>query len=123
LFVLYGENSMSRMNFKENEIQISTFVISTVFDLRIEPRERRLSPTSCEHSSSNAIPSVGMPEPDGTDLIKSLLAHATQERFLYTHRWQPGDLLIWDNRCTMHRVLPFDQQRYRRRVHRTTLSS
>jgi taurine dioxygenase len=66
---------------------------------------------------------VGMPEPDGTDLIKSLLAHATQERFLYTHRWQPGDLLIWDNRCTMHRVLPFDQQRYRRRVHRTTLSS
>jgi taurine dioxygenase len=66
---------------------------------------------------------VGMPEPDGTDLVKALLAHATQEKFLYTHKWRVGDLLIWDNRCTMHRVLPFDQQRHRRRVHRTTLAS
>jgi taurine dioxygenase len=65
---------------------------------------------------------VGMPEPDGTDLVKALLAHATQETFLYTHKWRIGDLLIWDNRCTMHRVLPFDQQRHRRRVHRTTLA-
>jgi len=66
---------------------------------------------------------VGMREPDGTNLIQALLAHATAERFVYTHKWKVGDLLLWDNRCTMHRVLPFDQARYRRRVHRTTLSS
>lgn len=66
---------------------------------------------------------VGMPEPDGKNLVQDLLAHATAERFVYTHKWKVGDLLFWDNRCTMHRVLPFDQQRYRRRVHRTTLSS
>jgi taurine dioxygenase len=66
---------------------------------------------------------VGMPEPEGTELAKRLLAHATAERFVYTHKWKFGDLLFWDNRCTMHRVLPFDQKRYRRRVHRTTLSS
>ncbi|MBL0928594.1 MAG: TauD/TfdA family dioxygenase [Alphaproteobacteria bacterium] len=66
---------------------------------------------------------VGMPEPAGTELMNRLLAHATAERFVYTHKWKVGDLLFWDNRCTMHRVLPFDQERYRRRVHRTTLSS
>lgn len=66
---------------------------------------------------------VGMPEPKGTELMQKLLAHATEVRFVYTHKWKTGDLLFWDNRCTMHRVLPFDQQRYRRRVHRTTLSS
>jgi taurine dioxygenase len=66
---------------------------------------------------------VGMPEPDGKNLVQDLLAHATAERFVYTHKWKVGDLLFWDNRCTMHRVRPFDQQRYRRRVHRTTLSS
>ncbi len=66
---------------------------------------------------------VGMPEPAGTELMKRLLVHATAERFVYTHKWKVGDLLFWDNRSTMHRVLPFDQERYRRRVHRTTLSS
>ncbi len=66
---------------------------------------------------------VGMSEPEGTELVKRLLSHATAERFVYTHNWKVGDLLFWDNRCTMHRVLPFDQARYRRRVHRTTLSS
>jgi taurine dioxygenase len=63
----------------------------------------------------------GYPEPEGTDLMKRLLDHASEERFVYTHKWRRGDLLMWDNRCTLHRVLPFDQQRYRRRMHRTTL--
>jgi taurine dioxygenase len=65
----------------------------------------------------------GYPEPSGTSLMTRLLAHATQPRFVYTHKWRTGDLVMWDNRCTLHRVLPFDQQRFRRRMHRTTLVS
>ncbi len=39
-------------------------------------------------------------------LIDELTAFATQERFVYRHCWQAGDLLMWDNRCTMHQVMP-----------------
>lgn len=46
---------------------------------------------------------VGMPREQAWPLIEALGAHATQERFVYYHRWQVGDLLIWDERATMHR--------------------
>ena len=39
---------------------------------------------------------------EGRALLARLEAHATEERFIYRHRWRPGDLLMWDNRCTMH---------------------
>jgi alpha-ketoglutarate-dependent taurine dioxygenase len=46
--------------------------------------------------------------PDASDaLLAELLAHATQPRFVYAHRWRAGDLLVWDNRCTVHRRNPY----------------
>ena len=62
---------------------------------------------------------VGMPNPQGLDLLEELVEMATQERFLYRHKWQVGDLLIWDNRCTLHTGTPFDITKYQRHVHRT----
>ncbi len=53
------------------------------------------------------------------NLIRSLLEFTTQERFVYRHEWQVGDVLLWDNRCTLHRGTPFDKQRHIRHVHRT----
>jgi alpha-ketoglutarate-dependent 2,4-dichlorophenoxyacetate dioxygenase len=50
----------------------------------------------------------GLPVPDGRLLLMDLMEHATQRQFVHSHRWQPGDLVIWDNRCTMHRARPFD---------------
>ena len=50
-------------------------------------------------------------------LLEALWSHATQERFTWHHVWQPGDLLIWDNRCVMHHRDPFDGG-YRRVMHR-----
>jgi alpha-ketoglutarate-dependent 2,4-dichlorophenoxyacetate dioxygenase len=47
-------------------------------------------------------------------LLQALMAAATAPTAVYAHRWQVGDLLLWDNRCTMHRVRPYDQLRYRR---------
>jgi alpha-ketoglutarate-dependent 2,4-dichlorophenoxyacetate dioxygenase len=54
-----------------------------------------------------------MPVPDGRLLLMELMEHATQRRFVHSHRWREGDLVIWDNRCTMHRARPFDTTRVR----------
>ena len=48
---------------------------------------------------------VGMEGAAGRARLDQLLAHATQQRFVYTHRWSPGDLVIWDNRCLLHRAV------------------
>ena len=54
--------------------------------------------------ASHAGRVFGTPEPEGRALIDELIAHATQRQFVYTHRWRVHDLVIWDNRCTMHGV-------------------
>jgi alpha-ketoglutarate-dependent 2,4-dichlorophenoxyacetate dioxygenase len=72
--------------------------------------------------ASHAGRVVGMPEPDGRALIDELIAHATQRQFVYTHRWRVHDLVIWDNRCTMHRGSEFDDLRWKRDMQRATVS-
>ena len=47
---------------------------------------------------------VGMEESEALSLLDALLAHATQEKYQYRHRWQPGDLVLWDNRCLLHKA-------------------
>jgi taurine dioxygenase len=61
---------------------------------------------------------VGLPVPESEALLDRLWAHATQDRFVFTHRWTVGDVVIWDNRCVMHRRDAFDPQS-RRIMHRT----
>jgi taurine dioxygenase len=63
---------------------------------------------------------VGMSAEESQHLLDELYTHATQERFLWRHHWQPGDLILWDNRCTMHRREAFDN-RERRLMYRTQL--
>jgi alpha-ketoglutarate-dependent 2,4-dichlorophenoxyacetate dioxygenase len=65
---------------------------------------------------------VGMPVDDGRALLKELLEHVTQPQFCYRHEWQEGDLIIWDNRCVLHRATPFDTTRHKRLMQRTTVS-
>ena len=50
---------------------------------------------------------------DGRLLLMDLIEHATQRRFVHSHTWKQGDLVIWDNRCTMHRARPFDTTKAR----------
>ena len=52
----------------------------------------------------------------GRALLRSLLAHATQARFVYSHACRPGDLVLWDNRCLVHRALPHANVGEHRRV-------
>jgi alpha-ketoglutarate-dependent 2,4-dichlorophenoxyacetate dioxygenase len=63
----------------------------------------------------------GMSDEEGAELIDDLMAHAVQRQFVYTHRWRVNDLVIWDDRCTMHRGTPFDDIRWPRDVQRATV--
>ena len=64
----------------------------------------------------------GMDEAGGRALLDTLIAHATAERFVYKHIWSDHDVIMWDNRCTMHAVEPFDNATVRRVMHRVTLT-
>ena len=70
--------------------------------------------------ASHASHIVGWPVPDGRMIIFDLMEHATQPQFVYTHKWRIGDLVIWDNRCTMHRGRAYDEQE-RRDMRRATI--
>jgi len=63
--------------------------------------------------ASHASHIIGMPVADGRLLLMDLIEHATQPRFVHAHTWKQGDLVIWDNRCTMHRARPFDTTKVR----------
>ena len=84
----------------------------------------RHHPASCRTSfylASHASHIIGWPVEEGRALIEELIAFSTQPQFVYQHRWTVGDLVIWDNRCTMHRGRPYDDTQ-RRVLHRTTVS-
>ena len=63
----------------------------------------------------------GLPMPEARVLLLELNEHATQHQFVYSHEWQPNDLVIWDNRATMHRATRYDSEQIRD-LHRTTVS-
>jgi alpha-ketoglutarate-dependent 2,4-dichlorophenoxyacetate dioxygenase len=64
----------------------------------------------------------GMSAGESLALIDRLIAHATQRQFVYTHRWRLHDLVMWDDRCTMHRGTDYDDLRWTRDMHRATVS-
>ena len=71
--------------------------------------------------ASHAGHVLGMQNKEGKALIAKLIKHATKRQFVYSHRWRSEDLVIWDNRSTMHRGLAFDDLRYERNMRRTTI--
>ncbi len=64
----------------------------------------------------------GMSETESDRLLEELMAHATQRQFVYSHRWRPNDLMMWDNRCTMHRGMDYDDLRFVRDMRRVTIA-
>jgi alpha-ketoglutarate-dependent taurine dioxygenase len=64
----------------------------------------------------------GMSLEAGQALHRELIDHISKEEFIYRHRWQDGDFVIWDNRCTLHRARPYDMDKYRRVFRRTTIA-
>ena len=96
--------------------------------VRTIPRSNRRSLYVASHASKI----MDWPVPEGRLLLHDLIEHATQPEFVYRHAWRVGDLVIWDNRATMHRARPFDDAQVReprarspraRRVDRHPLTS
>ena len=88
----------------------------------IHPLVRTIASTGRRslYLASHASRIVDWPLPEGRLLLRDLIEHATQREFLYRHEWRPRDLVIWDNRTTMHRARPFDDRAHRRELRRTT---
>ena len=86
--------------------------------VRTIPQNKRKS----LYLASHAGRIFGMPDDEGRALIDRLLAHVTQRQFVYTHRWRRNELVMWDNRCTMHRGTDYDDLRYVRDMRRVTVS-
>ena len=84
--------------------------------IRTIPRSGRRSLYVASHASRI----IDWPVPEGRLLLRDLIEHATQRQFVYRHSWRVGDLVIWDNRATMHRGLPYDDTRHRRELRRVT---
>jgi alpha-ketoglutarate-dependent 2,4-dichlorophenoxyacetate dioxygenase len=82
-------------------------------------RRHKGSGRKCLYLSAHASHIVGWPVPEGRLLLADLNAHATRPEFVYSHRWHKGDLVIWDNRDTMHRGRPHDE-RFPRDLRRAT---
>jgi len=71
--------------------------------------------------SSHAGTIIGWPVPEARAFLRDLNEHATQPQFTYAHKWRPYDLVMWDNRTTMHRVRRFDETKVRD-MRRTTVA-
>jgi len=85
--------------------------------VRTHPGSKRKS----LYLASHAFAIRGLNLPDARMLLLDLMEHATQRKYVYTHRWRPGDVVMWDNRCTMHRGRWHDPAEVRD-MRRTTVS-
>jgi alpha-ketoglutarate-dependent taurine dioxygenase len=86
--------------------------------VRVHPDTGRLALYLGNHGSHI----VGMDFAEGRELLRSLLAHVTRPQFVYTHAWRQGDLVLWDNRCLVHRARPHQgMDQHRRVLHRTVV--
>jgi alpha-ketoglutarate-dependent 2,4-dichlorophenoxyacetate dioxygenase len=113
--LLYSRGSMGFPGFTEAEREMFKPVRQRL--VRTHPVTGRKSLFLSSHIGTI----VGWPVPDGRDLIRDLTEHATQRQFVYAHPWRQYDLVIWDNRQTMHRVRRFDESQPRD-MRRTTIA-
>lgn len=64
----------------------------------------------------------GLPDDEGLSVMREILEFATRSQYVYRHRWSVGDLVFWDNRCTLHQGSRYDTVNHRRRMHRSTIA-
>jgi alpha-ketoglutarate-dependent 2,4-dichlorophenoxyacetate dioxygenase len=86
--------------------------------VRVHPKSGRKS----LYLSAHAGRIVGWPTPEARIFLRDLNEHATQGQFVYAHKWCAGDLVMWDNRQTMHRARPFEDTSEVRDMRRTTIA-
>jgi len=113
--LMYSRGSLGFGEFSDEEKEMFKPVCQRL--VRTHPVTGRKSLFLASHAG--AI--IGMPTPEARILLRDLTEHATQPRFVYVHKWKPFDLVMWDNRQTMHRGRRFDETQPRD-VRRTTVA-
>lgn len=108
--------SRSRMGFEMTEQERATWPTVP----QAMARTHRVTGRRSIYIASHAGEVIGLGSEESEALLSTLMDHATQRQFVYTHRWRPNDLVIWDNRCTMHRGRPYDDLRWPRDAGRAT---
>jgi alpha-ketoglutarate-dependent 2,4-dichlorophenoxyacetate dioxygenase len=107
--------------------KVAKGLMSKELQKSLPPVERplvRVNPSTGERSlyvASHAFKVRGMDEAQGLAFVDKLLSWCTQDKYVYRHDWQAGDLLMWDNRSTLHRATSFDGTKHRRIMRRTTV--
>jgi alpha-ketoglutarate-dependent 2,4-dichlorophenoxyacetate dioxygenase len=113
--LLYSRGTLGFTELSEDEKRAFTPVRQRL--VRTHPVTGRKSLYLSSHIGSI----IGWPVPEGRAFIRDLTEHATQPRFTYSHKWRQYDLVMWDNRTTMHRVRRFDETQVRD-MRRTTVA-
>ena len=113
--IIYSRETIGFMDFSEEERAALKAVPQVI--VRRHPGSGRMT----LYLASHAHEIHGMSTPDARLLLRDLIEHATQREFVYTHQWRVGDLVMWDDRCTMHRAREHDNA-HPRDMHRTTVS-
>jgi alpha-ketoglutarate-dependent 2,4-dichlorophenoxyacetate dioxygenase len=112
--LMYSRGSLGMLDYSEEERAMFRPVRQRL--VRTHPVTGRKS----LYLSSHAGAVLGMPMPEARILLRDLTEHATQPRFVYVHTWRPWDLVMWDNRQTMHRARRYDESQPRD-MRRTTV--
>jgi alpha-ketoglutarate-dependent 2,4-dichlorophenoxyacetate dioxygenase len=110
-------HSRGLVGYKFTEEELTRRSATPQYLVQMHPSTGRKSLYLASHASHV----VGWPVEKGRALLRELTEHATQRQFVYTHKWREGDLVIWDNRCTMHRATRFEDDTLRRDLRRTTV--
>ena len=113
--LMYSRGSLGFLDYSDEEKQMFKPVLQRL--VRRHPQTGRKS----LYLSSHAGAIVGMPMPEARVLLRDLTEHATQPAFVFVHKWRLHDLVIWDNRQTMHRVRRYDEAQPRD-MRRTTVA-
>jgi alpha-ketoglutarate-dependent 2,4-dichlorophenoxyacetate dioxygenase len=113
--LMYSRGSLGFLDYSDEEKVMFKPVLQRLV------RQHPVSGRKSLYLSSHAGAIVGMPMPEARILLRDLTEHATQPKFVYVHRWMLNDLVIWDNRQTMHRVRRFDDSQPRD-MRRTTVA-
>lgn len=119
---LQAEHSWKRSREKSGERAATEDEIAAAPPVRHPVvRTHPVTGKKCLYIGLHASHIVGMDPDDGAALLSELERQATDERYVYRHKWQVNDVLIWDNRATLHCVTPYDAANERRSVHRVVV--
>jgi alpha-ketoglutarate-dependent taurine dioxygenase len=121
-------DSMTAIHWVEYSRRTGNGPLATEYEKRIGPptphplaRRHPATGRRAIYCGCHAWKIDGMSEEDGRKFLDDILAYATQDRFVYRHKWRRRDLVMWDNRCTMHAATPYDTAKELRIMRRTVV--